>query len=180
MGSRSLRLTAHETDLDYGPALLANAAGEELGIVPALAQMVLASGTAVPLWSKLRAVSAAGVDLIGKNEYMEWTISVRAEAASRGVGIDLRILGKKRLPGMSLELLPFQTVSTIKDLGGAVLLHGREEIRLRWSSKGALSTPVFSEDSGLVTLRTERFTLTPSLLRLSATISPAERGISRV
>jgi hypothetical protein len=144
-----------------------------------LAQLVLPGGSVLPLWSKLKSVSPSGIELVGKNNYMDWSISVRADAASRGVGIDLRIIGKKRLPDVRIELLSFQTILGMSDVGGAVLLNAREETRLKWDTKNPQLKFIVADDSGLAALRSEPFVLTPSLLRLSAHISPAERALSR-
>jgi hypothetical protein len=179
VGSRALRMTSHETDLDYGPALLTTEIGLELGVLPTLAQLVLPNGSVLPLWSKLKSSTAAGVELAGKNEYLDWTIVVRSDTASRGVGIDLRFLGKRRIPNAVLELLPFQTVTELRDIGGALLLPGKGELRLRWVSKQANLSFFVDEASGMAALRTPKFTLMPSPLRLSAWIAPADRGLVR-
>ena len=180
--SRALRLTAHETDLDYAPAMLTTVAGTELGILPALAQLVLPGGGVIPLWSKLKQSTPAGIELIGKNEWMEWSILVRADVSSRGAGIDLKATGKKRVPGVRLELLPFQTLEPMGFGAGAVTIAaGKEAARIAW----AAASPrlqfkfVVTPESGLALLRSEPFVLSPTLLRATASIHPSEKAIAK-
>ena len=182
VGSRSLRITAHETDLDYGPALLTTASGDEAGVFPALAQLVLPGGSVLPLWSKVKNSSAAGVELAGKNEWLEWTLLLSPDVATKGVGFELKASGRKRLQNAVLELLPFQTLSPMQEEGGALRLAlPKDALGLQWEAKSpklGFST-VTSPASGLITLRSEPFTLMPGLLRASAQVMPAARAIAR-
>lgn len=180
--SRSLRLTAHETDLDYSPALLSTVFGTEIGIVPALAQIVLPGGSVVPLWSKIKQSAPGGVELTGRNEWIEWTIKVKADVATRGVGIELKAMGKKRLPGVRLELLGFQTMVPMTFANGVAKLDvAKESVRLAWSASMPRTdfALVASAESGLAVMRSEVFTLSPGLLRATANVSPADTAIVR-
>ena len=182
VGSRALRITAHETDLDYAPALLTTSSGEEAGIFPALAQLVLPSGSVLPLWAKLKSSGPGGVELSGKNEYAEWTITVSPDLASKGVGIELKLNARKRLVGAVLELLPFQTLAPVRDESGALRLAlPRESASLLWRAQSARLSfaAIISVESGLIALRSEPFTLTPGLLRATATVMPAARAIAK-
>jgi hypothetical protein len=182
VSSRVLRLTAHETDLDYSPALLTTVSGAEIGIVPALAQLVLPGGSVVPLWSKLKQSAPGGVELAGKNQWMEWTMVLKADVASRGVGIELKAMGKKRMPRMRLELLGFQTMMPMAFANGvAKLAVPKEDVRLAWSASMPRNdfALVAAAESGLAVMRSNVFTLTPGLMRASATIAPADTAIVR-
>lgn len=182
VGSRALRMTAHETDLDYGPALLTSASGDEIGIFPALAQLVLPGGSVVPLWSKVRQASPSGVELVGRNEWMEWTLTLRPDVATRGVGIELKAMPRKRIAGAVLELLPFQTLAPLTDQGASLSIAlPKERLQLAWNASSARLEfkRKTAPDSGLVVLRSEPFTLTPGLLRVVASVLPAGRAIAK-
>jgi hypothetical protein len=182
VGSRALRITAHETDLDYGPALLSTANGEEAGIFPAFAQLVLTDGTVLPLWAKLKTSGPGGIELSGKNEFAEYSIIIAPDLPSKGVGIELKLNARKRLTGVALELLPFQTLSPVHDESGTLRLAlPRESASLLWRAQSSrLSfTALISIESGMITLRSEPFTLTPGLLRATATVMPAARAMAK-
>jgi hypothetical protein len=182
VASRALRLTAHETDLDYGPCMLSSASGTEIGIVTAFAQLVLPNGSVLPLWSKLKERGANGLVLAGRNDWLEWSLLVRADVASKGVGIELKTLGRKRLPGTHLEVLPFQTMEPMSIRDTLVIVRApKEQVGLAWTASSPRLSFEFvaKPGSGLVALKSERFTLSPVLSRVVASIFPAERAIAR-
>jgi hypothetical protein len=182
VGSRALRITAHETDLEYGPAVLTTASGEEAGIFPALAQLVMSSGSVLPLWSKVKSSGPGGVELAGKNEYLEWSMTLAPDVATKGVGVELRASARKRLVGATLEILPFQTLANMHDESGALILSlPKDSVNLMWAAKSPRLEfeTVLSAASGLICLRSEPFTLTPGLLRVSAQVMPAARAMAK-
>jgi len=182
VGSRALRLTAHETDLDYSPGLLSTTTGAEIGIIPALAQLVLPGGGVAPLWSKLKQAAPGGIELVGRNEWMEWTLVLRADVASRGVALDLKAMGKKRLPGVRLELLSFQTMVPMSFANGVVKLDAsKESVRLAWRASAPRNefNLVAAAAPGLAVMQSGPFTLSPGLLRATAAILPADTAIVR-
>jgi hypothetical protein len=181
VGTRGLRITAHDTDLDMGPSLLAASEGD-LGVLLQLAQISLQSGACVPLWSVVRTVSPGGVALGGKNEFAEWVINVRPDHANKGISVELRLSPRRRLERANIELLPFQTTLPLSSEGGAPALRlPKSTVRLVWSaqSRTPFHTEV-SESSGLVVLRSETATLMPGMaIRAVASVTRAASSIIR-
>jgi len=107
---------------------------------------------------------------------------VSADHALRGIAVELKLSGRRRIPNMNVEMLPFQTMLPLALTGGGVELNaGKDSVLLGWRSAGRhpLALEV-SEGSGLVVMRSEAITLTPgTLLRASAILYPAERAIVR-
>lgn len=182
VGTRAIRLTAHETDLDFGPSLLTTAEGYELGVVHAPAQIALARGGIVPLMSEVKAVGAGGVDLEGRNPLAEWSLSIRPQHSSRGITLDLRIHPRKRVPEANLEIAPFQSTLPLRFREGRIFLPApKGDVRLGWKYSGKLKMEFeVSEASSLAVLRSELVTLTPAIpIRITATLHPAESAIIR-
>ncbi|MGI8923546.1 MAG: hypothetical protein ACR2HJ_05810 [Fimbriimonadales bacterium] len=182
VGSRSLRMTAHETDLDFGPALLTTDDGAELGILQQLGQLVPSSGGSIPFWSKVKGVTPRGVELGGSNEFAKWTLLMSADHASKGIAVELKLTGRKRLTNVNLEMLPFQTMLPLALTGGSVVVTAaKSKLPLAWRSAGRLQLALeVSEESGLAVMRSGQITLTPAtLMRATAIINPAERAIVR-
>lgn len=182
VSSRALRLTAHDTDLDYGPGLLTTAAGTELGVIEAPIRLLLPGGSSLPLWSKLKQVTAAGVELGGRNEWLEWSLLLRTDVQSRGIGLEWKAMGRKRLAGVRVEALPFHTESAMVVEGGAVAIDApKERTRLRWSAAMPRNEFAFFAfpESGMASMRSEPFVLSPGLTRVTASIAPAVGSLAR-
>ncbi len=182
VGSRGLRLTAHETDLDFGPALLTAGPDIELGVLHHLAQIALPNGGAVPLWSTLKRITPGGVSLTGKNDIAEWKLAVRPEHAAKGIVVELNLSPKRRIVGASLEMLPFQTPMRLGIQGGWPQIQtAKEAVRLGFSC--TCKVPFLqqvSQASGLVVLRSEILTLSPGMpVRVVARIFRPESSIIR-
>jgi hypothetical protein len=143
--------------------------------------MILPGGTVLPFWSKVRQNSPRGVEFVGRNEWMEWTMLLAPDVATKGVGIELKINPRKRVVEAVLELLPFQTLASMHDESGALRLSlPKEALNVMWrgTSPGLELEAVMSAASGLIRLRSEPITHTPSLLRASAQAMPAAKPIA--
>lgn len=138
IGSRGLRITAHETDLDFGPLLVSLDKGQNfqptrLGILHHIVQLVAADGTRYPLWSRLKRRAPNGVELVGKNPVAEWRLFLTPEHADRGISfrLTLRILRRiSATPGSPttswVELGPFQTTHSLSLTGEFLELSERD------------------------------------------------------
>ena len=182
VGSRGLRLTAHETDLDFGPALLTAGSEMELGVLHHLAQIALPGGGALPLWSVMKRITPGGVFLGGKNDVAEWSMTVRPEHAAKGIVVELNLSPKRRIVGASLEMLPFQTPMRLRVEGGWPLIQtAKEAVRLGFSCNCKVPfLQEVSQASGLVVLRSEILNLMPGMpVRAVAKIFRPESSIIR-
>lgn len=139
VGSRGLRVTAHETDLDFGPLLVSldkgkNSQPAPLGVLHHIAQLVAEDGTRYPLWARLKRRSHSGIELAGKNTVAEWRLLLTPEHAERGIAFRLHLRILRRLattpgapPTAWIEFGPFQTVHTLALSGGLLEISGTRE-----------------------------------------------------
>jgi hypothetical protein len=139
IGSRGLRVTAHETDMDFGPLLVSLDKGRNfhptpLGVLHHIAQVVASDGTRYPLWSRLKRRAPRGIELAGKNSVAEWRLHLAPEHAERGIvfRLNLRILRRLAMtPGAPstawVEFGPFQTIHSLSRTGDFLKISGADE-----------------------------------------------------
>lgn len=182
VASRGLRLTAHETDFDYGPILLHEEKRRlELGVIHRIAIVRHEKG-AFDLWSRLKRRTPGGVELAGNNPFAEWEIELRPEHRLHGIAVHLKLTARKRIPGARVELMPLQTLKPLRGYASHFEIGEPDKpTPLAWSPVGTQPVyPRVKESAGLVTLTTEPLPLLPGrLVRLGAVLHRYDAGIIR-
>jgi GNAT superfamily N-acetyltransferase len=182
IASRGLRLTAHETDFDYGPILLHDEKRRlEIGVIHRIAVVRHEKG-AFDLWSRLRRRTPGGVELVGNNPLAEWEIELRPDHRLQGIAVQLKLTARKRIPGARVELMPLQTLRTLHGYASHFEIgEGEKAVQLAWTPSGHQEIyPRVKESAGLVTLATEPIPLLPGrLVRLGAVLHRYDAGIIR-
>lgn len=163
IASRGLRLTAHETDFDYGPMLLTDDKSKrDLGVVQRIGRVVHQDG-ASDLWSRKRRITPAGIQLAGHDDLAEWEVEIRPEHRLKGILVGVRLTPKRRVAEAHLELAPFQTLLPLSErAGGFVVGAPGAESHLLWNvtARFELQTRVLPR-AGVVVLASGRLPLQP-------------------
>jgi hypothetical protein len=180
ISSRGLRLTAHETDFDYGPMLLTDEkAKRDLGVIQRIGRIVHKDGAA-DLWSRKRRITPAGIQMTGHNDIAEWEVEIRPEHRLKGILLGIRLGPKRRIAEAHLELAPFQTLLPLTErAGGFVVGAPGAESHLVWSVSGGVEmrTRVLAR-AGVVALVSGRTPLLPGRMqRIEAVLHRFEGGI---
>ncbi|MCW5947028.1 MAG: hypothetical protein KIT74_08345 [Fimbriimonadales bacterium] len=183
VGSRPLRLVAHETDIGFGPMLVsAPLDGVKLGAIHQPAQLVLQSGEAFAMFAELKKLGARGVELHGENEQARWAISITPDLRKKGVKIDVALTPKRRLSMSHIEFGPFQTQLPMIGSGDSgIVMAGKIECRVGWEAGGQSSMQcICSPEAGLIAARTEPVNMLPGVAyRYSATFNRKTADIMR-
>lgn len=180
ISSRGLRLTAHETDFDYGPMLLTDEKMKrDLGVIQRIGRITHKDGAA-DLWSRKRRITPAGIQLAGHGEIAEWEVEIRPEHRLKGILLGMRLAPKRRIADAHLELAPFQTLLPLSERGGGFVVGPPgSEAHLMWSLSGGVEmrTRVLPR-AGVVALVSSRIPLLPGRMqRIEAVLHRFEGGI---
>ncbi len=164
IANRSLRITARETDLDLGMALVSDErARVDLGILRQLAQLRIGSAV-MPLWSAFKKATTLQAELVGKNQHAEWALKLYPDHFERAVMLEVRYKLSRRTENVSLELFPFQTQWPMRIQGQRVLLaHDAGGSWLEFQGvRGSPLTFIASAESGTTFLRSESSSVMPA------------------
>jgi len=116
VSTRTLRITAHETDYAFGPTHIGDDSGRvSFGVLHHFGQITFDDHPPIPLWSEVRSVNPSGVVLKGDSSEAKWEIGVRPEHASKGIEFDIRLSVRRRLSKARIEYGPFQTVLPLRE-----------------------------------------------------------------
>ena len=164
IANRSLRITARETDLDLGMALVSDERTRvDLGVLRQLAQLRVGSAV-MPLWSAFKKATTLQAELAGKNQHAEWVLKLYPDHFERAVMLEVRYKLSRRTENVSLELLPFQTHWPMRIQGQRIVLeHEAGESNLEF--QGVRGSPLAfhaSAESGTSVLRSEPSSIMPA------------------
>lgn len=180
LASRGLRLTAHETDFDYGPMLLTDEkAKRDLGVIQRIGR-ILHRGGGTDLWSRKRRITPAGIQLFGHNDLAEWEVELRPEHRLKGLMLSLRLTPKRRIADAHLELAPFQTLLPLSEGEGSFVIDpSGVASHLVWSINAPFDVRMrVLPRAGVVSLLSGRLPLLPGRTsRIEAVLHRFEGGI---
>lgn len=109
VGTRGLRLTGHETDMDYSPVHVGDDMGRTtFGVLDHIAQLSVAGLDLIPLWSTLARGGPGQVELRGANDFARWTIGLRPNHRDHGIDFELKLQPRRRLDSASVVLGPLR------------------------------------------------------------------------
>lgn len=164
IANRGLRITAHETDLDFGPLHIYGERNRtQIGVFHQMAQLKTKSHT-IPLWTSFKRVTPSSVELVGKSDIGDWSIVCSAEHHERGISFEVRLRMKKRIPNAVLELLPLASLKTMRCNNGAIeLLDNANSVHLQLSAlRGEPLHLSFDESANVTSLKSKIMNLMPS------------------
>lgn len=109
VGTRGLRLTGHETDMDYSPVHVGDDMGRTtFGVLDHIAQLSVAGSDLIPLWSKLARGGAGQIELRGANDLARWTIGLRPNHRDHGIEFEVKLQPRRRLDSASILMGPLR------------------------------------------------------------------------
>lgn len=183
VGSRSLRLVAHETDIGFGPMLVSIPLEKiNLGAIHQPAQLVLQTGQSIALFGELKKIGSRGVELQGESEFGKWIIDVLPDLRRKGVLFQIALKPTRRLSLSHIEFGPFQTqLPMIHAVESAIVVAGKMECRLGWESPGRIHLKSScSPEAGLYVARTDPLSMLPGVqYRFSAILCRKSVDIMR-
>lgn len=175
VGTRGIRLTAHETDHAFGAIHVGDDTGRQtFGVLHMLAQIVEHGLSPIPLWSEVSKITPARVELKGASEIANWLLFVEPAHDSSSIAIDVRLTIKRRLANASIEFGPFQTIlPVLQEDDSLVIANQQSEVGLKLQGVPRQDFEIeISPQSGLMYLMTNPKNLLPgSVFRAKAMLT---------
>lgn len=163
LANRGLRITAHETDLDFGPALVWHERHRTaLGVLRHLALLHTGEGV-IPLFSKFRKATETSVELTGASGGLEWMLFLRPDHFERAIAVEIRVRSRKQIKAAQLDVFPFLTNLRLQAADGGISLcekTGMSELHMV-GTKGLPMQLQVHAGSGTAVLESERFAMAP-------------------
>lgn len=167
VASRSLRLTARETDADFGPAHLSDESGKStFGVLHQFLRIVSLEGEILPMWSKVRRISGGKAELNGENSFVSWTIEVSPNLRENSIQIELILRPKRRLVNQMIEFGPLESAT--------------EELSIEWTESSQISFEVDAPTLSYSAFRSGPMNFSPgAVVRASAVLRKKIEGLVR-